>query len=114
MATNAARMAAEGATIPDAEIWGEDVAPDELLDPETVVLEEGGILGETKAPSKTKRIAQKVGKAELRKVMQAQLDKLPITPNKVSKLSRRVLRDLCVRLGFCDNGGLLLLYVGGT
>ena len=81
-AADAARMAAEGATIPDSEIWGEDVAPDERLDP-NLVMEEGGILTETSAAAKTKRIAEKVDKAELRKMMQEQLDKLPITPVKV-------------------------------
>ncbi|OEH75123.1 C2 domain-containing protein [Cyclospora cayetanensis] len=81
-AADAARMAAEGATIPDTEIWGEDAAPDETLDPEAVVMEEGGILGEAKGPSKTKRVVQKVDKAEMRKIMQEQLDKLPITPFK--------------------------------
>ena len=78
-------MAAEGATIPDSEIWGEDVAPDERLDP-NVVMEEGGILTESRAPAKSKRIAEKVDKAELRKMMQEQLDKLPITPAKVRGL----------------------------
>lgn len=82
-ATDAARMAAEGATVPDSEIWGEDVAPDETLDPEAVVIDEGGILTEAKGPAKTKRITQKIDKMELRKIMQEQLDKLPITPAKV-------------------------------
>ncbi|KAL8453464.1 hypothetical protein Emag_001837 [Eimeria magna] len=79
-ATDAARMAAEGATIPDSEIWGEDVAPDETLDPEAVVLEEGGILTESNGPRQNKSVAPKVDKSELRSIMQKQLDKLPITP----------------------------------
>ncbi|KAL8434524.1 hypothetical protein Efla_000040 [Eimeria flavescens] len=81
-ATVAARMAAEGATIPDSEIWGEDVAPDETLDPEAVVMEEGGILTESNGPRKTKSVGPKVDKSELRSIMQKQLDKLPITPFK--------------------------------
>lgn len=83
-ATDAARMAAEGATVPDSEIWGDDVAPDETLDPDAVVMEEGGILTESKGPAKAKNVAPKIDKSELRKIMQEQLDKLPITPQKVS------------------------------
>ncbi|KAL8433568.1 hypothetical protein ACSSS7_003787 [Eimeria intestinalis] len=79
-ATDAARMAAEGATIPDSEVWGEDVAPDETLDPEAVVMEEGGILTESNGPRQTKSVAAKVDKSELKSIMQKQLDKLPITP----------------------------------
>lgn len=85
-AANAARMAAEGATIPDAELWGEDVAPDETLDPDAVVFEEGGMIPDAAFGfNKTKKIVQKVDKTQLRKLMQEQLDKLPITPKKVSE-----------------------------
>lgn len=82
-AADAARLAAEGATVPDSEIWGEDVAPDERLDPDAVMLEEGGTFTELNSPEKSKRVVPKLDKTELRKMMQEQLDKLPITPFKV-------------------------------
>ena len=89
-------MAAEGVTIPDSEIWGEDVAPDEILDPAAVEMAEGGILTESKAPPKTKRIAQKVDRVELRRIMQEQLDKLPITPVKVRWVCDTLRLNACI------------------
>lgn len=86
LAGSAARRAAEGFTLPEAEMWGEDAAPDAFMDPSEVVLEPDSFLGNelhTNTQRAAKVAAPKVDRSKLRQIMQKQIDSLPITPRKV-------------------------------
>lgn len=83
-AATQAELAANASAVPDVELYGDELVADEVVDPDLVIGEEGAEAGaESIAAKRTRAVQQRVDKNKMKKVLQSQIEVLPISPIKV-------------------------------
>lgn len=79
-----AELAANANAVPDVELYGDELVADEVIDPDLVMGEEGVEAGaESIAANRTRAVQKRVDKDKMKKVLQSQIEVLPISPIKV-------------------------------
>ncbi|PHJ25782.1 c2 domain-containing [Cystoisospora suis] len=76
-----AELAANANAVPDVELYGDELVADEVIDPDLVIGEEGAG-AESIAANRTRAVQKRVDKDKMKKVLQSQIEVLPISPIK--------------------------------